>query len=56
MKQSGSQVTAPPQIKLDTEQQEKFDQELAWCLKKLNLMLLTEKDAKKCKIKLYFYV
>ncbi len=39
-----------PQIVLDAEQQEKFDQELAWCIRKINIGTLNEKDAKKSKI------
>ena len=42
-----SELSGPPQILLDAEQQEKFDQELAWCIRKINCGISSEKDPKK---------
>lgn len=36
-----------PEIKLDTEQQAKFDIELAWCLRNVNDGIECEKDEKR---------
>jgi hypothetical protein len=39
----------PDPIALDPEQQAKFDNELGWCIRKINSGIQNEKDSKKSK-------
>ncbi len=45
----------PDPIALDPEQQAKFDNELGWCIRKINSGIQNEKDSKKSKNLMNFW-